>query len=449
MSILNRKEAFVLLIGDILLFLIALCITLILRYGAFWDKGIFYMHLAPFSFLFLAWLFVFFIAGLYEKHTLLRRGRLPHVLLKAVTINIFMAVIFFYFIPYFGIAPKVNLFIYLVVSFVLILLWRMYGYRLLYVRKKQNAIIIGTGSELSELALEVNQNERYYIRFLESIEANDLYTLDFNKSIIDRVESEHVTLIALDINNQKIESILPPLYNLIFKNVEFVDMYRLYEEIFDRVPLSLLKYSWFLEHVSVASSAGYDALKRIMDLVLSFILGAISLVLYPFIIAAIKLDDGGPAFIFQERVGLNGSIIKTIKFRTMTRDDGGVIKAQKDNQPTRVGPFLRKSRLDELPQFWNIIRGDLSLIGPRPELPALVSVYEKEVPYYNIRHLIKPGLSGWAQLYHDNHPHHHADVHETRVKLSYDLFYIKNRSLFLDLKIALKTMKTLLSRSGL
>ena len=186
-----------------------------------------------------------------------------------------------------------------------------------------------------------------------------------------------------------------------------------------------------------------------MDILIASILSIFLIILYPLVLLAIKLDDGGPAFIFQERVGLNGSIIKTIKFRTMTRDDGGVIKAQKDNQPTRVGPFLRKSRLDELPQFWNIIRGDLSLIGPRPELPALVSVYEKEVPYYNIRHLIKPGLSGWAQLYHDNHPHHHADVHETRVKLSYDLFYIKNRSLFLDLKIALKTMKTLLSRSGL
>lgn len=448
MSILNRKEAFILLIGDILLFLIALCLTLWLRYGAFWGQGIFYMHLAPFSLLFLAWLFVFFIAGLYEKHTLLRRGRLPRVLLKAVTVNTFLAIIFFYFIPYFGIAPKVNLFIYLIVSFALVLFWRMYGYRLLYVRKKQNAIIIGTGSELSELTLEVNQNERYHIRFVESFEVNNLSAVDFKDKLLKLVSLEHVSLIVLDMKNDKVETLLPPLYNLIFKNVEFIDTHKLYEEIFDRVPLSLLKYSWFLEHVSVASSAGYDALKRIMDLAFSLVLGFVSLVFYPFIMAAIKLDDGGPVFIFQERVGLNGAIIKTIKFRTMTRDDGGMARAQKSNRPTRVGPFLRKSRLDELPQFWNILRGDLSLIGPRPELPALVSVYEREVPYYNTRHLIKPGLSGWAQLYHDNHPHHHADIDETKVKLSYDLYYIKNRSLFLDLKIALKTLKTLLSRSG-
>ncbi len=448
MSVLNRKEALILLLGDILLFLLALCLTLVLRYGALLDKGIFYMHLAPFSLLFLVWLVVFFIAGLYEKHTLLRRGRLPRILLRAVIINTFIAIIFFYFIPYFGIAPKVNLFIYLLVSFSLVLLWRMYGYRLLYVKKKQNAIIIGTGVELAELALEVNKNERYHIRFIETVEVNELHTFDFRRRILDRIETEHVTLIALDLQNEKVEPVLPHLYSLIFKNVEFVDLHRLYEEIFDRVPLSLLKYNWFLEHVSVTTSAGYDALKRAMDIILSFFLGVFSLILYPFIMAAIKLDDGGPVFIFQERVGLNGAIIKTVKFRTMTRDDAGAAYAQKDNQPTRVGPFLRKSRLDELPQFWNILRGDLSLIGPRPELPTLVSIYEREVPYYNIRHLIKPGLSGWAQLYHDNHPHHHANVDETRIKLSYDLYYIENRSFFLDLKITLKTVKTLLSRSG-
>ncbi|MCR4311151.1 MAG: sugar transferase, partial [Candidatus Taylorbacteria bacterium] len=155
-----------------------------------------------------------------------------------------------------------------------------------------------------------------------------------------------------------------------------------------------------------------------------------------------------PIYIFQERVGLQGKKIRTIKFRTMDWDDAGNPQSQKDNHTTRVGSFLRKTRLDELPQFWNVLTGDISLIGPRPELPALVEVYTREVPYYNTRNLIKPGLSGWAQLYHDRHPHHHADVEQTKVKLSYDLYYIKNRSFFLDVKIAVKTIKTLLSRSG-
>ena len=115
---------------------------------------------------------------------------------------------------------------------------------------------------------------------------------------------------------------------------------------------------------------------------------------------------------------------------------------------TRVGKWLRLLRIDEFPQLWSVVRGDLSLVGPRPELPGLVKLYEKEIPYYNVRHLIKPGLSGWAQLYHENHPHHAPDASETKVKLSYDLYYIKNRSLILDLKIALKTIKLLISRKG-
>jgi len=448
MSILNSKESFVLAIGDIVFFAVALWLMLILRYGQSELQSLMYAHISAFTPLIIIWLGVFFIAGLYEKHTLLFQRRLPNILLKAGIVNSLIAVIFFYFIPYFGITPKVNLFIYLLLSGILILVWRMYGYRLLYAKKKQNAVIVGTGMELSALTKEVNENGRYDIRFVESIEVNSLDSVNFKKNILSKIENEYVTLIAIDLENSKIEPILPFLYELIFKNVEFIDIHRLYEEIFDRIPLSLVKDTWFLENVSASSSVGYDALKRLMDVSLSLILGILSLVFYPFIWLVIKLDDGGPIFIFQERVGTRGKIIRTIKFRTMTRDDQGLRVKQKKNKQTRVGPFLRKSRLDELPQFWNVLRGDLSLIGPRPELPSLVKVYEREVPYYDTRHLIKPGLSGWAQLYHENHPHHAVDVDETKIKLSYDLYYIKNRSFFLDLKIALKTMKTLLSRSG-
>ena len=115
---------------------------------------------------------------------------------------------------------------------------------------------------------------------------------------------------------------------------------------------------------------------------------------------------------------------------------------------TRVGKWLRSLRIDEFPQFWNLLKGNISFVGPRPEIPSLVKHYESEIPYYNIRHLIKPGLSGWAQLYHQDPPRVVADAEKTRRKLSYDLYYIKNRSIMLDLKIALKTVKALLSRSG-
>ena len=187
-----------------------------------------------------------------------------------------------------------------------------------------------------------------------------------------------------------------------------------------------------------------------MDILFGLFFGTISLVFYPFVYIAIKLEDRGPIFITQERVGKNGKIVKIVKFRSMSGNDNGKYGANgtTPHVVTRVGKFIRVSRIDELPQFWNIIKGDISLIGPRPEFPSLVQVYEKEIPYYNARHLVKPGISGWAQIYHENHPHHSAESEETRNKLSYDLYYIKNRSLVLDLKIALRTFQILLKRSG-
>jgi lipopolysaccharide/colanic/teichoic acid biosynthesis glycosyltransferase len=226
-------------------------------------------------------------------------------------------------------------------------------------------------------------------------------------------------------------------------------MNNLYEGIFDRIPISLVSYNWFLENVSVTPNTSYDLFRRLEDIVVSFIFGVVSLVFYPFIILAIKIEDGGDIFIVQNRVGKNNVPIKILKFRTMSFNDNEEISKDKiKNQITAVGRFLRKSRLDELPQLWNVFTGELSLIGPRPELPALAQIYEKEVPYYNVRHLIQPGLSGWAQLYHNRHPHQGLDTVETKNKLSYDLYYLKHRSLFLDLQIALKTVKTLLSRTG-
>jgi exopolysaccharide biosynthesis polyprenyl glycosylphosphotransferase len=398
-------------------------------------------HSIPFSILFLAWVVVFFIAGLYEKHTRILKNRLPSVIFSAQVVNSILAVLFFYFIPYFGITPKTNLFIYLFISFALVLIWRIYAVPFLGFRRKENAILIGSGEEMSDLKEEVNNNERYNLKFISSVDLNEIDSLDFQNEVLNRIYSEGVSSIVIDLKNEKVEPILPRLYNLIFSKIKFIDQYKIYEDIFDRVPLSLVGYNWFLENISSSSRVGYDFVKRGIDVVVSCILGIFSLIVYPFVVLAIMLDDRGPIFFAQERVGQNNRIIKILKFRSMT--------VEEPKQVTRVGAFLRKTRIDELPQLWNVLRGDLSLVGPRPEIPELVKLYEKEIPYYNVRHLIKPGLSGWAQLYHEHHPHHQADAHKTRVKLSYDLYYIKNRSLFLDFKIALKTIKLLLSRKGI
>lgn len=448
MKILDRKEPILLFLGDILIFILALWLSLSIRNGGFPSIAEFYAHLTPFSFIFLTWLFSFFVAGLYEKHTVMLKSKLPGVILNTQIFNSFIAALFFYLIPYFGIAPKTILFIYLFVSFFLILSWRIYGERLFGFREKEKAILIGSGEEMRDLKQEVNNNSRYSLEFVSSIDLDKTDSLDFQSEILDRIYSEGISIIVIDLLNKKVEPILPHLYNLIFSKIKFVDMHKIYEDIFDRVPLSLLKYSWFLENISFAANIGYDALKRGMDIALSFLLGIVSLIIYPFAIIFIKFDDGGPIFITQERVGQNNKIMKIIKFRSMSVNDDGMAEEDKSQKITKAGRFLRKTRIDELPQLWSVFKGDMSLVGPRPEMPSLVKLYEKEIPYYNIRHLIKPGLSGWAQLYHRTPPKFDASSNETKIKLSYDLYYIKNHSFILDLKIALKTLKTLLSRSG-
>jgi lipopolysaccharide/colanic/teichoic acid biosynthesis glycosyltransferase len=214
--------------------------------------------------------------------------------------------------------------------------------------------------------------------------------------------------------------------------------------------LSVVTHTWFLENVSLRPKRVYDIFKRGMDIIISAMLFIISLPFYVLVFILIKLEDRGPLFIVQERIGKNDEVIKILKFRSMTTNDQGEYSSEKaqTNKVTRVGLFLRQSRIDELPQLWNVLKGDVSLIGPRPELPALVKLYEKEISYYNTRHLIKPGLSGWAQIY-ARHGHGQIATEETKEKLSYDLFYVKNRSLVLDITIALKTIRTLLSRSGI
>jgi exopolysaccharide biosynthesis polyprenyl glycosylphosphotransferase len=439
----NRRTPLVLLAGDAAIFVVSLWLTLFMRYFEKPTEAVFLSHLAPFSFLFVVWILVFFIFGLYEKQGMVFRSELPGTLFRCQLSNALIATAFFYFIPWYGISPKTTLFLYLFVSLCLILLWRMYGYFAIAPKSREKALVIGSGEEMRELVLEIKRSSHYNLDLVYVI---DLDSFSGNNPLRD-IQLNEITLVVVDLYNDKVQAVLPHLYNLLFSQIRFISMDRLYEDVFDRVPLSLVKHNWFLENISTAPKLIYGVLKRMMDVILSFILGAVSLIAYPFVAIAIKLDDGGPLFIAQERVGERGELVKIYKFRSMTKNEKD-LSLGKDNRITKPGAFLRKSRIDELPQLWNVLKGDLSLIGPRPELPSGVRLYEKEIPYYGIRHLIKPGLSGWAQLYQDNHPHHSLAVEETKEKLSYDLFYIKNRSFFLDLNIALKTIKKLLSREG-
>lgn len=443
MTIGSNRESIILFLGDLASLAAAFWLALVIRaveVPSFEVLGMYASSLIPLS---LLWMFTFFIAGLYEKHALVFEKKLPSTVLNAQIANSIIAVIFFYlFTPYLGIAPKTILVLYLVISTVLIILWRLLGPSLFGIKRQEAAILIGAGQEMRALKDEVNTNRRYNLNFASSVDLSQIESIDFKSEIIDRIYSEKITSVVIDLRNEKAGIILPALYNLIFSGVRFHDMHKVYEEVFARIPLSLVQYNWFLENISSSSHMGYDILKRIMDVVVGGIIGILSLPLYPFVALAIKIDDHKKVFIFQDRIGKNNAMMKIVKFRSMARNADG------ENVITRVGRILRATRIDELPQLWNVVLGDLSLVGPRPELPDLVKVYEKEIPYYKMRHLVTPGLSGWGQIRDYDVPRGTADVDRTRTKLSYDLYYIKNRSLMLDLTIALKTIKTLLSRSG-
>lgn len=447
MRLRNTKEPLVLVSGDVFFLASALWFTLLVRYGEVDVWSQFALHIIPFGILFVVWLFVFFIAGLYEKQTLGVKRKLPSILLSAQVVNVVIAILFFYALPFFGLAPRTNLFLYLIISFLFLVIWRHGALSVLSARRRYSAVLVGVGDEVDELVREVNNNRRYSFHFVKVINPSERGSVDCIGDVRGAVMNKGVSLVIADTNHPVVESIVPELYTLLFSGIRIVDLGDVYEEIFDRIPLSVVRHGWFLEHLS-APARLYSVLKRVFDVAFSLLAGVISLVFYPFILLAIFLDDGGPFFYTHVRVGKEGRPFRFFKFRTMSSMDTGEESLKSKAEITRVGQFLRTSRLDELPQLWNILRGDLSFVGPRPEVPELVVAYEHDIPHYGIRHLIKPGVTGWAQMYHEEPGKFGVDARGTRGKLSYDLFYIKNRSFFLDLKIILKTLKVFFTRSG-
>ncbi|MAZ40576.1 hypothetical protein CL654_00455 [bacterium] len=435
----GNKEAGILFVGDILFWAAALWLTLLVRYQEFPGEDVFVSHIQPFGIIFIVWALIFFIASLYNRQTILSRSQLPTTLLNTQVVNSVVAVLFFYFIPYFGITPKINLFIDLAFSFALVLIWRLYISDILLRGRKIKALIVGEGKEVDEIVENVHNSTQARMGLVRVSSETD---------VADKVKEHVPQIVILDLHNENLKRFSSDLYSLLFSRIVFVDIHDVYEGLFGRVALSYLDENWFLEHMQEPYRIAYSWAKRGMDVVIALVLGLVSLLLYPIVYVAIKLEDGGALFIKQERLGEGGRPISITKFRSMTGIDVGDEALQSKQKVTKVGAFLRVTRLDELPQLWNVLKGDLSLIGPRPEIPALARHYKEEIPYYDLRHLIRPGLSGWAQIYHDNHPHHGSDVEATKEKLSYDFYYIKNRGIIADLKIALKTLKTLFSRSG-
>ena len=444
--IMSKIKNVLLLAGDIAVLYLTLFLTLAIRYGSNWNNQ-WDAHFLPFSLLYFSSLIVFYIIGLYDL-TLARNNLYFFVTLtKALAINVFIAIVFFYFIPYFGITPKTNLFINFLIFAVLFVGWRQfYNYFIKSPALLNNVLVLGQSQETKELVHYIKENPQLGFRIKKIVEPEDVKLL---YDLIETLIQEKIQIIVTTVNPYKDGNLVRNLYQCLPLKITVADLPTFYEKITGKIPVSAIEEIWFLENLMSEQKTFFEGLKRIIDIIIALLLGAMTLILTPLIALLIKMDDFGPIFYRQKRVGQDSRIFEVIKFRTMVPDaekDGAQWAHEKDKRITRIGSFLRKTRLDELPQLLNVLRGQMSFIGPRPERPEFAFSNEllSQIPFYQIRHTIKPGLTGWAQI---KYPYG-ASIKDTLQKLQYDLFYIKNRSFILDLAIILQTVKIILSGRG-
>lgn len=270
-------------------------------------------------------------------------------------------------------------------------------------------------------------------------------TLDM-LSVNDRVGIDQIVLA----NPLQTGPLLNTLSRLHEKGAQITPMFAIYQDLTGRVPVSHLGDDWYVALPANVkkTTRTYRMVKRGLDIVLSFGMLIATAPLVPVLMLAIKLDSPGPIFFKQVRVGCGGKLFKIIKFRSMRQDaeagSGAVWASNADPRITRIGRFLRKSRLDEIPQLWNVVVGDMSFVGPRPERPEFDEQLEREIPFYRARRAVRPGLTGWAQVQY----RYGNTMTDALRKVEYDLYYIKNESLYLDLLILLRTVAVVLKLGG-
>ena len=232
------------------------------------------------------------------------------------------------------------------------------------------------------------------------------------------------------------------------RGIEIVDLASVCERFLNRIPCDQITELWLLWGLMGRSSLYVTKLKRVVDIAIALVLVVMAAPVMIVVAAAIRLSGAGPIFYTQERIGLHNRPFNVVKFRSMVHgaeDNSGPVWASvEDPRVTGVGKWLRRWRLDELPQLFNVLKGDMSLVGPRPERSVFVNEFLTAVPMYNQRHGLRPGITGWGQIHYD----YAASREQTREKLEYDLFYVKNASFLLDLAILLRTTRTLVAGQG-
>ena len=453
-------------LADVVALNLALIATIAIRYQGEFNYQ-YQLHLTPFSVVFMAWLVIFYITNLYDQQSWRNSVTFYSNMWQAMISATLLSVVFFYFIPFFGITPKTNLFLFIVLFAIIELALRSLFNRIVSTYFARRTLIVGVTTQTLELVQYLKDNPQIGYRL---VALADLGTTLFDArhttnpeitvvrnvdALPDFIRHQHIETVVISPEGYQLPQLIDMLYRLLEQRVTFYNLATFYERVTGKVPLGAINQIWFLENFSEENRGWYALAKRVLDIACAAILSVLLLPLYPFIALAIKLESKGPVFYRQFRMGKGSKPFTLIKFRNMVANDpmggaesssGPVWAAENDQRATRVGKYLRRSRIDELPQLWNVLKGEMSFVGPRPERPEFHDKLKDQIPFYEERYLVTPGLTGWAQIKHKLDFRVGMTVEDTAEKLQHDLYYIKNRSLLLDLGILLRTINILLQR---
>ncbi|MEO9571688.1 MAG: sugar transferase [Polaribacter sp.] len=382
-----------------------------------------------------------------------------YTVVRSITLTAFFTTIFYIFTPFISpVLPSNRLqIVYLfLILFLPVVIWRFLYMWLIFSPKYFKSIVfVGKSDKIQSILNHVKKDNIHnlFAYFSDEEVKNIKGFKDINdvklSSLVEENNIKEVIVSIKGLTSEVIDSLNKELILLFERGINIVSLETFYEEITLRVPKEYLKNN-FYKHLSFSknnNSRFYLFGLRFLDILFSVLGLFVFLFLIPFLILGNLLGNRGVLFYTQERVGQNGRKFKIFKLRSMVKNaesNGAVWAIKNDQRITAFGKFLRNTRLDEFPQFYNILIGDMSIIGPRPERPEFVKELEKQIPFYAIRNVVRPGLTGWAQV---NYPYANT-VEEQEIKLRYDLYYIKERSAFLDFKILIKTITTVLFFKG-
>ncbi len=462
MRLIYRTRQLILLTGDLLGMYVGLWAALAIRNFAIPEHDVFTAHMPIFSALFFIWIITNFISGLYDLEKVTATLHSYRLFGETTVVSFMIGVIFFYVVPTTDITPKTVLILTVLIGYGIGLCWRLIYIHTIGKNALQTKILfIGYTKETKELVdMMKHHPEKSYScvaiidpeKHILSKDIDGVEVYHSIKTIRPAISTHKARLAVIAPHLRQNPEALRELYELLFWKIQITDLSSFYQIITGRIPPSTFSEGWFLDHLKNKQQPVYSATKALVDYLSSIVLNIIFLAVLPFIAGLIKLTSPGPIFIKQKRIGKNGKPFTLFKFRSMyslspdgsAEIDGVQFAKKNDKRITKIGKILRKTRLDELPQAINLIKGDVTLVGPRPERPEIVEQLEAKMPYYGLRHIIKPGLTGWAVV-----NQHYTDTLETSLqKLQYDLFYIKNKSLLLDISILLRTVNVVIRLKG-